>query len=96
MCIINNVGVQSFYLNKLMLCRLRLLYAGLYAILARCTYWALPLFQGVVHRTLTTLLARCTYCEIEYSLFYLSFYISKKANKQTNKELVNNFYSISR
>ena len=44
-----------------MLCRLRLLYAGLYAILARYTYCALPIFQGVVHRALTTLLARCTY-----------------------------------
>jgi hypothetical protein len=58
-------SVQSFYLKKLMLfCRLRLLYAGLYAILARCSYYALPIFQGVVHRTLTTLLARCTYCAL--------------------------------
>ena len=48
-----------------MLCRLRLLYAGLYALLARYTYCALPIFQGVVHRALTTtLLARCTYCAV--------------------------------
>ena len=38
------MGVQSFSLNKLMLCRLRLHYAGLYAISARCTYCALPIY----------------------------------------------------
>jgi hypothetical protein len=44
--IIMYVGVQSFYLNILMLCRLCLLYTGLYAISARYTYCcALPFFR---------------------------------------------------
>jgi hypothetical protein len=44
-----------------MLCRLQRLYAGLYAISARCTYCVLPIYKGVVHRTLPIISAQCAY-----------------------------------
>jgi hypothetical protein len=83
-----------------MLCRLRLLYTSLYAILARYTYCALPiLLSGVVHRTLlTTPLARCsTYLEGGLGVMYANtqhyceinnslFYLTFYTSKTKNKK----------